>query len=152
MIATGRRIRNATWMWLKVPIKIWPMFESSIPKDSRYTELKQRGKVHRRSKENWLLKKEKNSYTSFTLEMANTKERSEEMSLGVQLCDWKVFIIFFPLSFVLSFIHFCSSLINSRATTVPLIRTLKLITRVLTVGRGWLPQRHWVIGSRTIGI
>ena len=45
-------------------------------------------------------------------------------------------MIFFPLSFVLSFIHFCSSLINSRATTVPSIRTLKLITRVLTVGRG----------------
>ena len=105
-IATGRRIRNVTWMWLKVPIKKFdpclnPLF---IPKDSRYTELKQRGKVHRRSKENWLLKKEKNSYTSFTLEMANTKERSEEMSLGVQLCDWKVLYDFFS-SFFCSFFH-----------------------------------------------
>ena len=36
-------------------------------------------------------------------------------------------MIFFP-PFVLSFILFCSSLINSGATTVPSIRTVKLIT------------------------
>ena len=35
---------------------------------------------------------------------------------------------FFPPPFVLSFILFCSSLINSGATTVPSIRTVKLIT------------------------